>query len=228
MDKEALEIILSIEENKDLLESVEDGIFDHEQLTRFVELTTDKTTKHSLYNSINANQRKSKRWLIEILSTVFTWHKPYYGIAGSSVLILGGWYGGLASMLKRKFSVEMVRCIDIDPICKKYGRLIYNGEVYIQFRCLDFIDYPIQKKYHDLIISTSCEHFKREDLIEFINKTPKGISFCLQSNNYYGIEEHINCSDSLEDFVKYLPLHSMLAVELEFEKYKRFMVIGKK
>ena len=55
MDKEALEIILSIEENKDLLESVEDGIFDHEQLTRFVELTTDKTTKHSLYNSINAN-----------------------------------------------------------------------------------------------------------------------------------------------------------------------------
>ena len=221
MDKEALEIILSIEENKDLLESVEDGIFDHKQLTRFIELTTDKTIKHSLYNSINANQRRSKRWLIEILSSV-------YGIAGSSTLILGGWYGGLASMLKRKFSLETVRCIDVDPICKKYGRLIYNGEVYIQFRCSDFIDYPIQKKYHDLIISTSCEHFKREDLIEFINKTPKGISFCLQSNNYYGIKGHINCSDSLEDFVKYLPLHSMLAVELEFEKYKSFMVIGKR
>ena len=50
MDKEILEIILSIDENNDLVESLNDGIFDNEQLKRFVELTKYKKTKHSLYN----------------------------------------------------------------------------------------------------------------------------------------------------------------------------------
>jgi hypothetical protein len=170
-----------------------------------------------MYNSINDNQRRCKKWLLERVSI----QSP------ESILVLGGWYGGLAAMLKRKYDC-LVRSIDTDPDCKRVGRKIYNDD-YIQFRSLDFIDYPIQNKYHNLIVSTSCEHFKREDLIKFINKTPKGIKFCLQSNNYYGIEGHINCSNSLGDFVKYLPLTEFdYAGELELEKYNRFMVIGTK
>ena len=137
MDKELLEIILSIEENNDLAESLNDGIFDNEQLKRFVELTKYKKTKHSLYNSINANQRKCKRWLLDTISIK----------SPGSILVLGGWYGGIAAMLKRKYGC-LVRCIDIDPDCKRVGRKIYND--FIQFRSLDFIDYPIEKKYHDL------------------------------------------------------------------------------
>jgi len=215
MDKELLEIILSIEENNDLAESLNDGIFDNEQLKRFVELTKYKKTKHSLYNSINANQRKCKRWLLDTISIK----------SPGSILVLGGWYGGIAAMLKRKYGC-LVRCIDIDPDCKRVGRKIYND--FIQFRSLDFIDYPIEKKYHDLIVSTSCEHFKKEDLLDFIDRAPEGITFCLQSNNYFGIDGHINCSDSLESFVKYLPFKSYWAGELSLEKYNRFMVIGTK
>ena len=105
MDKELLEIILSIEENNDLVESLNDGIFDNEQLKRFVELTKYKKTKHSLYNSINANQRKCKRWLLDSLSILANVIK-----SPDSILVLGGWYGGIAAMLKRKYGC-LVRSI---------------------------------------------------------------------------------------------------------------------
>ena len=220
MDKELLEIILSIEENNDLVESLNDGIFDNEQLKRFVELTKYKKTKHSLYNSINANQRKCKRWLLDSLSILANVIK-----SPDSILVLGGWYGGIAAMLKRKYGC-LVRCIDIDPEYKSFSKKIYKD--YIQFRQLDFVKYPIEKKYHDLIVSTSCEHFKKDDLLDFIDRTPEGITFCLQSNDYYGIDGHITCFESIESFIEYLPFKSYWADILPLENYNRFMVIATK
>jgi len=213
MDKNTLEIKIPIEDN--LEDCLNIGIFDDEQLKRFVESALFNPHSFSMYNSINDNQRKCKKWLLDTISIK----------SPGSILVLGGWYGGIAAMLKRKYGC-LVRCIDIDPDCKRVGRKIYND--FIQFRSLDFIDYPIEKKYHDLIVSTSCEHFKKEDLLDFIDRAPEGITFCLQSNNYFGIDGHINCSDSLESFVKYLPFKSYWAGELSLEKYNRFMVIGTK
>tara|TARA_B100001996_G_scaffold349813_1_gene308768 strand:- start:91 stop:732 length:642 start_codon:yes stop_codon:yes gene_type:complete len=213
MDKNTLEIKIPIEDN--LEDCLNIGIFDDEQLKRFVESALFNPHSFSMYNSINDNQRKCKKWLLDTISIK----------SPGSILVLGGWYGGIAAMLKRKYGC-LVRCIDIDPDCKRVGRKIYND--FIQFRSLDFIDYPIEKKYHDLIVSTSCEHFKKEDLLDFIDRAPEGITFCLQSNNYFGIDGHINCSSSLEEFVEYLPFKSYWAGELSLEKYNRFMVIGTK
>ena len=52
---------------------------------------------------------------------------------------------------------------------------------------------------------------------------------CLQSNNYYEVDSHINCSDTLEDFIASLPLKKILyAGKKNYKnKYDRFMVIGK-
>jgi len=213
MDKNTLEIKIPIEDN--LEDCLNIGIFDDEQLKRFVESALFNPHSFSMYNSINDNQRKCKKWLLDTISIK----------SPGSILVLGGWYGGIAAMLKRKYGC-LVRCIDIDPDCKRVGRKIYND--FIQFRSLDFIDYPIEKKYHDLIVSTSCEHFKKEDLLDFIDRAPEGITFCLQSNNYFGIDGHINCSSSLEEFVEYLPFKSYWAGELSLEKYNRFMVVGTK
>ncbi len=213
MDKNTLEIKIPIEDN--LEDCLNIGIFDDEQLKRFVESALFNPHSFSMYNSINENQRKCKSWLLNTLSLK----------SPNSILVLGGWYGGLAAMLKRKYRCQ-VRSIDIDPDCKRVGRKIYNE--FIQFRGMDFIDYPIENKYHDLIVSTSCEHFQRSHLLNFIKRTPEGITFCLQSNNYFGIDGHINCSSSLEEFVEYLPFKSYWAGELSLEKYNRFMVIGTK
>ena len=52
---------------------------------------------------------------------------------------------------------------------------------------------------------------------------------CLQSNNYYEVDSHINCKDTLEDFIKSLPLKNiMYSGEKRYKnEYDRFMVIGK-
>ena len=49
----------------------------------------------------------------------------------------------------------------------------------------------------------------------------------LQSNNYYELKEHINCSSSLDQFIKKSNLTDILiAEELQLQKYKRFMIMG--
>ena len=52
---------------------------------------------------------------------------------------------------------------------------------------------------------------------------------CLQSNNYYEINSHINCHNTLEDFIKSLPLENILYAgeKRHKDEYDRFMVIGK-
>ena len=122
MDKNILEIKIPIEEN--LEDSLNIGIFDNEQLKRFVEIALFNPLSYAMYNSINENQRKCKSWLLNTLSLK----------SPNSILVLGGWYGGLAAMLKRKYRCQ-VRSIDIDPDCKRVGRKIYNE--FIQFRGMD-------------------------------------------------------------------------------------------
>ena len=51
----------------------------------------------------------------------------------------------------------------------------------------------------------------------------------LQSNNYFEIDEHVNCSESLDAFAKQTPMSQVLYQgELELEKYTRYMRIGYK
>ena len=61
-----------------------------------------------------------------------------------------------------------------------------------------------------------------------LQKKP-GMLMCLQSNNYYDVNSHINCSDTLKDFISSLPLKQILySGEKNYKnKYDRFMVIGK-
>ena len=58
MDKNLLEIKIPIEEN--LEDSLNIGIFDNEQLKRFVEIALFNPLSYAMYNSINENQRKCK------------------------------------------------------------------------------------------------------------------------------------------------------------------------
>ena len=48
----------------------------------------------------------------------------------------------------------------------------------------------------------------------------------LQSNDYFELDEHINCSKTLDEFVKKSKLNVETANELQLAKYKRFMIIG--
>ena len=60
-------------------------------------------------------------------------------------------------------------------------------------------------------------------------KKNKDMVVCLQSNNYYDIDSHINCHDSLDHFISELALREIYYSGTKNWKgeYDRFMVIGR-
>ena len=95
---------------------------------------------------------------------------------------------------------------------------------------MDIKDLEIAEKSFSIIINTSCEHMEQEIINQTIAKAPKETLFVLQSNNYIEIDEHINCSASLQDFADKFKdnLKNVKMYELDMEKYTRFMLIGAK
>jgi len=79
----------------------------------------------------------------------------------------------------------------------------------------------------DTIINTSCEHI--EKFTEWFNAIPRDKLVVLQSNNYFEIDDHVNCVKDLNQFKQQAPLSNIIYEgELELEKYTRFMLIGYK
>jgi len=79
----------------------------------------------------------------------------------------------------------------------------------------------------DIIINTSCEHI--EKFTEWFNAIPRDKLVVLQSNNYFEIDDHVNCVKDITEFKQQAPLSNIIYEgELELEKYTRFMLIGYK
>ena len=79
----------------------------------------------------------------------------------------------------------------------------------------------------DTIINTSCEHI--EKFTEWFNAIPRDKLVVLQSNNYFEIDDHVNCVKDITEFKQQAPLSNIIYEgELELEKYTRFMLIGYK
>lgn len=192
-------------------------------------------TEESLIDAYSIGQLKSKLWLIE--------HLPNnLGL----VFICAGWYGTLASLMfqnaREKF--DKIRSFDIEPECARVADNLNRYYVIDgwQFKAstLDILDiqYPLtyttyrrdmtkvqMTEHPNTIINTSCEHIKNFD--SWYTAIPQGMLCVLQTNNYFDIKDHINCSNSLDDFAQSTPMENILYEgELCFEKYTRFMRIG--
>ena len=53
----------------------------------------------------------------------------------------------------------------------------------------------------DIIINTRCEHMDETCPTTY----PKGKTICLQTNDYFSNEQHINCCKDLDDAIAYIP-----------------------
>lgn len=160
-----------------------------------------------LINSVDKKQHQSKDWLISKLPE---YKKP---------VALGGWYGLMAYKLGGAVSV------DIDPGCKAYGKMLHPG---VEFRTEDAFNYLMKYNYHDLIVNTSCEHMDQDDLNLMIDIKKPDAVLALQSNNYFGVAGHINCKNSLDEFVNEYKFKEILYKgSLNLGDYDRWMVIGK-
>jgi len=187
-------------------------------------------------------QLQSKLWLIQELKKA--------NVELGTVYLCAGWYATLATMLfESNIKLDKVRSFDIDPSCVDIAET-FNKPWFVdswKFKSItqDIIDVDynehtwqcwsnannrMSKPIHDIpttIINTSCEHI--ENFKDWYAKIPKGKLVVLQSNNYYEIDEHVNCVSNVQEFKKMAPMSQLLySGELKLPKYTRFMLIGYK
>ena len=190
-----------------------------------------------LRDLFSKGQMNSKRWLVDELIKI---NKPL-----GTVFLCAGWYGSLATLLfESKIQIDKIRSFDVDPSCAiradTFNRSWVMDEWKFKASTMDIhnMTYPLTyttfrangtgvelTEMPDTIINTSCEHI--ENFSEWYNKIPNGTTVILQGNNFFEIEDHINCSVNLDDFDKMCPMTECLYLnELILDKYTRFMKIG--
>ena len=186
-------------------------------------------------------QLESKKWLVDELKNI-------QNLKLGKVCLSAGWYATVIPLIvEADIEFELVRSFDIDPLVWKIAEEINkdlvmdNWKFKAQTADIHSLNYrntkyttiksdtsvENMKTAFDTIVNTSCEHIEGFD--NWYSKIPNGKLLILQSNNYFEIEEHVNCSHDLEDFSQSTPMSQVLFEgELQLEKYIRYMKIGYK
>ena len=168
----------------------------------------------SIINSVNNNQVKNKVFLVRQLRKYLTMAHDF------NVAVVGGWYGFAAFLLHDVYNVNVTN-IDMDPKCKTFGKKMYPNINHVTSTIEDF-DF----KGYNFIICPSCEHIEDSVINDMINRCDPHSVFCLLSNDYKMIEDHINCKKDIEQFKSSLSIEIKDEFTLELDEYKRFMLIG--
>ena len=169
-------------------------------------------------------QINSKVWLIEQLKKLPRAHSM-------DILICGGWYGVMATLLfNSDLRVHKITSMDIDSQCENTANTMNKQyEIAGRFRAVtqDMLTYKDYDSY-DMIINTVCEHLTTEQYNAWLKLIPEDKIIVCQSNDFV-IPEHVNPVKDLNQFVSNSKLYPIVEPsELQTEKYKRFMIVGKK
>ena len=168
-------------------------------------------------------QVRSKVWLIDKLSEVYTGDKP-------NVVIHGGWNGVLSGLLfNSALDPRHIESVDLDPVCENIAYTInrrYEMERRFTAVTQDMTEYSYIKHF-DIVINTSVEHLTERDYNKWFDNIPENSLIVLQSNNYFELPEHINCVSSLDQLINSCGLTDIRLQEVfDTPKYQRYMVIG--
>lgn len=193
-----------------------------------------------LTDALSWGQLKSKRWLVSELEKL--------NLDLGTIFLCAGWYATLAPMLfESSCKIDKIRSFDIDESCVAIADTINSNKVKENWKFKSVTDdiFNINYDTHqwqawskannrmsypfieipNTIINTSCEHIENFD--KWYNLIPKNKIVILQTNNYVEIEDHVNCSNSLEEFRIQTPMTTLLYEgELVLDKYTRYMRIG--
>ena len=179
---------------------------------------------HDIKDSFGRNQFAAKSQLVDMIDQMMCLDSE------SEVVIFGCWYGSVI-IPKLSERVKIIYGIDLDKqvihIAKnKFWKdnpkvKLIEGDAFASFR----------KNYGtaNLFINTSCEHMPAMKDWPSWSKVSDDAYFAFQSNNMYGIQGHINCVDTIEDFKKQLPAHAVVLhqEELTDDRGTRFTLVGK-
>jgi flagellar biosynthesis regulator FlbT len=220
-------------------------------LVRILERFEKEKPEYNLHDAFTQGQLRSKLWLLKHLrdidlGTVFIC-AGWYGTLAR------------AMFENERIHFDKIRSFDIDPKCAEVADMINKQWNIDDFKfkasTIDIHNFEwkgfhtpapsdgtIGNFYYDTIadnkvvqmkdspdtfINTSCEHI--ENFTDWFKLLLPGKLVALQTNNYFEIEDHINCVNSLDEFKQQVPLSNIIYEgELELEKYTRYMVIGYK
>jgi hypothetical protein len=216
--------------NDEYYQDIFDGLSVYYQSPLIADLLTTINTLPApgLGNAWNFNQISCKRWLVETLAA-------HVDKNIEKILLLGGWYGVLASLLldHPAFAHTHVSSLDIDPSCEAIALSLNRSRVNqgrFDAMTADMFDFNYRswaQSENSIIVNTSCEHIAAFG--EWFDSIPTGTQLVLQSNDYFSCDEHVNCVDSLQDFEQQAPLGKLrFSGALKLKKYTRFMLIGTK
>lgn len=196
----------------------------------------------NLNDHFSRGQIRSKLWMIDKLSEVVP--DKYLGV----IAHYGGWYATIAQTLFDNFKIRNYYNLELDPDCieisddfnyKQFrknwqfksvqqdcGLIKYNSNNEFTVDILNTNNEAIPTTVKpDLIINTSCEHMNED----WFTNLPQGSFVCLQTNDYFSNEQHINCVKDLEQAKQKYPMTTVwYEGELDTELYNRFMLIGEK
>lgn len=190
--------------------------------------TVSRFAEPDLGGALNRNQIASKLWLAEVLSSATP------GRFGT-VTVLGGWFGVLGAILlaDRRLAIRQVVSVDRDARCEAIARSLnasHGGRFHAVTADMHALDYAAPgtgSDEPDLLVNTSCEHLP--DFAGWFARVPAGQLVVLQSNDYYAVDEHVNCVPDLDAFRAQAPLAQVLfAGARPHKKYTRFMLLGRK
>lgn len=200
-----------------------------------------------LSDALSRSQIKSKIWLVDELANI----NGHY----DKIALLAGWYGQLVELLGDevdKITFHKLRNVEIDiDACYESDynfnlRRLQNHKVKsVQADINDLTlhstgyewnveNFKTKEVYTEqflpnLIINTSAEHMTTEWFNQIRFKPWKEVPIvAIQSNNFFKLEEHINCVHSVDHMKKIFPMQETLYEgELQLKGYKRVMLIGR-
>ena len=154
------------------------------------------------------------------------------------VAVFGSWFNSIlaASIIDK---VSEVTGYDIDESAVKLGKRLYmDCNKNIKFDDVDVLkDFAEANPIYlsDVIINPSCEHMK--PMYNYYWRNHKVESYCaFQSNNMFDIPDHINCVNSMEEFIAQMPSKArgnpfdfkvLLTDELDDSRGIRYTIVGK-
>jgi len=167
------------------------------------EIKNNPEQSADLIDSFSENQFRSKIKIFESFDELGVKFEE------CKAAVFGCWYGSiiLSELLTR--DIKKITAIDLDDAVIATAR----NSLFPNCRNIDFITADVATtklaRYADcdIFINTSCEHMPPPKEWMLWRGVKKGSWFAFQSNNMEGIEGHINCVHSIQEFVKQLPPH---------------------
>lgn len=179
--------------------------------------------KDQLIDSFSDSQFDSKIQVMDALNKTDVLSKQ------PVVMIWGSWFASIIVPMLLPYASK-IYCVDLDEKANLMNKRLHKDDK------IEVITKDVFKEglgcvdNTDLFINTSGEHMPPLNEYEYLRFIKSDAIFLIQSNNMFGIEGHVNCSKTIEDFKKQMPTGFEIIYEssIPIREYHRYSLVLRK